>query len=88
MRAAACAGHPVRARGLTAATLLALVAALAFTTAPALAPPEAPEVTVASPVKASEATFLGILSPKATEPNEGGSYTFGLESTRGASMQV
>jgi hypothetical protein len=45
--------------------------------APALAAaPEAPELTVAAPVKATEATFLGILSPKATEPNEGGSYKF------------
>ena len=67
----------VRARRLTLATLLALTAALLSMSAPALAAaPEAPELTVASPVNATEATFLGILSPKATEPNEGGAYKF------------
>jgi len=60
-------------------TLTGLACALGFlmfSTAPALAAaPEAPEeVTVQSPVKATEATFHGFLNPKA--PGELGTYEF------------
>ena len=69
-----------RPPGLTRAAVLALsavVAALLFASAPALAAaPEPPELTVASPVAASEASFLGVLNPNATEPTEGGTYQF------------
>jgi len=55
---------------------LALFAVLALAAAPAFAAPEAPEVVVQSPVPAKTATFDGVASPKATEPNEGGTYEF------------
>ena len=42
----------------------------------ALAALEAPEVSVEAPVHASEATFLGVLNPKASEQSEEGSYSF------------
>jgi hypothetical protein len=55
----------------------ATLSVLAVTAAPALAAaPEAPELTVQQPVHATEATFLGILEPKATEPAEAGTYEF------------
>ena len=49
----------------------------------ALAPLEVPEVSVASPVRSGEATFLGTLNPQASEPVEEGTYTF--EYNEGAS---
>jgi hypothetical protein len=50
---------------------------LVFASAPALAAaPEAPELSVAQPVHPTEATFLGTLSPNASEPNKGGIYKF------------
>lgn len=45
------------------------------TTTAFAAPPEKPELTVEG-VRASEASFRGVLSPDATEPNKGGSYRF------------
>jgi hypothetical protein len=67
----------MNARRLTLSLLTTTLGSLAFTAAPALAAaPETPELTVGSPVKASEATFLGILSPAASAPNEGGTYKF------------
>ena len=58
------------------ASLAATLTALALTATPALAAaPEAPaEVTVQSPVKATEATFHGFLNPKA--PGALGTYEF------------
>jgi hypothetical protein len=54
-----------------------LLAGLAVCSASALAAaPEVPELTVVAPVPATSATFLGVLSPNAKEPNEGGTYTF------------
>ena len=66
----------------------ALAGSLIFTTAPALAAaPEPPtEVTVQQPVHATEATFHGVLNPKA--PGELGTYEFlykeGAECTGGS----
>jgi hypothetical protein len=80
------------------ATLSLLVTAL-LASAPALAAaPETPELTVGS-ITATNATFHGVLSPKATQPTEGGTYKFlykaskteckgGSETTQGLSMGV
>jgi hypothetical protein len=52
------------------------LSALALTATPALAEtPETPELKVEQ-IFATTATFKGVLSPKATEPNEGGTYQF------------
>ncbi len=59
----------------SAAALGVLAGALLLCSAPALAaPPEAPEVTVESPVPATTAILHGILNPKA--PGEAGAYEF------------
>ena len=42
----------------------------------ALAPLEAPEVSVEVPVRAGEVTFLGVLNPRASEQSEDGTYEF------------
>jgi hypothetical protein len=61
--------------------LCALTGVLAFGAGSALADlPEEPELKVEE-VFATTATFKGILSPKATEPNEGGTYQFVYRAT-------
>jgi hypothetical protein len=66
-------GAPSPAGRLLSASLLAILALFALTATPALAaPPETPELTVLSPVKATEASFHGILNPE----KEGGPGTF------------
>ena len=61
---------------LGAVSALFMVVALTAVPAFAVAPLEAPEVTVALPVHAGEASFLGVLNPHAVEESEGGEYTF------------
>ena len=68
--------HTLR-RVLSLAMALPTIAATLLSAAPALAAaPEAPELTVAQPIQTTEATFLGTLSPNASEPNKGGIYRF------------
>ena len=58
-------------------SVVVTLAALCVSASPALAAaPEPPLVTVEPPVHATTATFLGIVSPAATEPVEGGTYRF------------
>ncbi len=65
-------------RRLGLASLLATLGALAFASAPALAAaPEAPEVSVETPVHATEAIFHGVVNPVAAAfPLEAGTYQF------------
>jgi hypothetical protein len=57
--------------------LCALIGVLLVSSAPALAAaPEAPEVTVESPVHAETANLRGILNPNAKAPSEAGTYEF------------
>ena len=62
----------------TLAVLAAVVGAMAFGVAPALAAaPETPTLTVAEPVHATTATFLGILNPGTlAQPPQSGTYKF------------
>jgi hypothetical protein len=70
-------GAPTRRAALVLAVLATTLGALALS-APALAAaPEAPELTVQAPVKATEATFHGVVNPLAvTFPVEAGTYQF------------
>jgi hypothetical protein len=78
--AAPCAPAAAFPAPFLAALLTALLAALLLAPAPALAAaPEAPELTVGSPVKATEATVYGILDPGlvgAPGTYETGAYRF------------
>jgi hypothetical protein len=66
-----------RLRSVLATLGLAMAALATSVATPALAsPPEQPALSVASPVKATEAVFLGVLNPNAAEPTEAGIYTF------------
>jgi hypothetical protein len=70
----------IAARRLTLTGLVSLCAvggALLLCDAPALAvAPEAPELTVESPVPATTATLHGVLNPGAVAPGEPGTYEF------------
>ncbi len=69
-------GGVLRAAGsrIFSSVLIAMLGVLLVTAVPAsAAPPETPELKVMY-INASEASFLGVLSPKA--PNEGGTYRF------------
>src|ERR1035441_6440074 len=59
--------HAARCSLALVACLATLAAGLLGAPTASAATPEAPELTVSQPVHASEATFLGVLSPTATE---------------------
>jgi hypothetical protein len=83
-------GAPKMTRGIgvSVAALCALVGALAFSAAPALAAaPESPKAEPPTEVKASTATFNGILNPKA--PGEAGAtYEYLYKATKAPTKAV